>query len=123
MTQRQRVEIFGIIHGQNVPLAVAVIILCQSLKCLTRKVGARDIWDYKNTAATTLYTLIKFDVLITHKTLIIESIFLKHLTSPTSKRHGVYLACRRHTCSERGIAYTETIAQHLAYGKGLRCLV
>lgn len=43
-------------------------------------------------SATTLNALVQFYILITHKTLVVESVFLKHLTTPTSERHSINLA-------------------------------
>ena len=117
MPQRQRRECLGVVHRQDVPLAVAIVVLRQGPPRLACQIGAIRVWQNVNLSTTTNDTLVQFDVLVANQPHIILPIFLEHFTRSAAERHRLHLLLTVNARAERGVAHAKLIPQHLADGQ------
>ena len=89
MSHRERIELPSIIHCQNIPLSIQIIVMRDTSKRFSCQICTISIRYNINMSSATNNSLIQFNILIAYQTDIIISIFLKNIPFPTTKWNSI----------------------------------
>ena len=123
MTQRKRIHLLGVVDGQDVPFAVAVVVTEELVEGLAGIVGAVGVGDKIDVPASPDDALVELDVLVAGQSGVVHAILVKDLPFPAAKGDGVHLLDLLDAGAEQGIANPEPVAEHLPDGQCLGGLV